>query len=77
MTCKIKNVTGHSAPPRPGARLTGSVQAMTTRITASARIAVPQMTVHTRQILRNRGSCRHSSSQDAADGRTQRREPRS
>ena len=46
---------------------------MATRITASARIAVPQMTVQVRQICRNRGTRSQSSSQDWLTGRAQRR----
>ena len=44
---------------------------MTTRITASARIAVAQMTVLVRQIRRNRGTRSQSSSQDRLTGRIQ------
>ena len=44
--------------------LIGSATATTTRITASARMAVPQMTVQILQIRRNGGSCCHSSSHD-------------
>jgi len=50
---------------------------MTTRITASARIAVPQITVQIRQMRRKRGSRCHSSSQDWLTGRTQLRDAES
>jgi hypothetical protein len=69
-TCSMMNVTGHSPPPTAGTTLIGSAAATMTRITASARMAVPQMTVHTRQIHRNRGSRCHSSSHDWSTGRT-------
>ena len=69
-TCSTMNVTGHSAPPTAGTTLTGSAIATMTRITASARMAVPQMTVQIRQIHRNRGSRCHSSSHDWVTGRT-------
>ena len=64
-------MTGHRAPPRAGTTLTGSAAAISTRATASARIAVPQMTVQVRQIRRNRGTRSHSSSHDRPAGRTQ------
>ena len=64
-------MTGHSAPPSAGTTPTGSVLAISTRTTASARIAVPQMTVQARQIRRNRGDLFHSSSHDRPAGRTQ------
>ena len=66
-TCSRMNVTGHSAPPIAGTTLIGRVTATMTRITASARMAVPQMTVQIRQIQRNRGSPCHSSSHDWSD----------
>ena len=53
--------------------LRGSVAAIAMRMTASARMAVPQMTVATRQIRRNRGTRSQSSSHDTSAGRTQRR----
>ena len=70
-TCSMMNVTGHSAPPTAGTTLIGSATATMTRITASARMAVPQMTVQVRQIRRNRGSRSHNSSHDWLTGRTQ------
>ena len=42
---------------------------MTTRITASTRIAVPQMTVQVRHMCRNLGTWSQSSSQDWLDPR--------
>jgi hypothetical protein len=47
-TCSMTNVTGHGAPPTAGTTLIGRVTATMTRITASARMAVPQMTVQIR-----------------------------
>ena len=64
-------MTGHSAPPSAGTTPTGSMLAISTRTTASARIAVPQMTVQVRQFRRNRGERSHSSSHDRLAGRTQ------
>jgi predicted RNA-binding Zn ribbon-like protein len=55
-TRSTTKVTGQSAPPRAGTRPTGSVKAMMTRVAASARMAVAQMTVQVRQICRNRGT---------------------
>ena len=68
-------MTGQRAPPSAGTRPIGSVKAMTIRITASARIAVPQMTVQVRQIWRNRGTRAQSPSQSCASlaGRIQAR----
>jgi len=71
MTWRIANVTGHRAPPSAGTTPIGSANAISTRATASARIAVLQMTVQVRQIRRNRGDLTHRSSHDRPAGRTQ------
>ena len=49
-------MTGRSAAPRAGTAPTGSVQAIATPTAAAVRIAVPQMTVVTRQARRNAGT---------------------
>jgi hypothetical protein len=51
-TWRITNVTGHRAPPSAGTTPIGSANAISTRATASARIAVLQMTVQVRQTAR-------------------------
>jgi hypothetical protein len=70
-TWSMMNVTGHSAPPIAGTTLIGRVTATMTRMTASVRTAVPQMTVQIHQIQRNRGSRCHRSSHEWPTGRTQ------